>query len=209
MANSFTNIVVNISDGPTVPSIDLLATKTYVDIGNGTVFKLSWNTPTAQGNSVAYYTLNIYYYNKESGKYITIFNNSIGNVNEYSITSSMLSDITYDYYKLYIQLTANSSISSIYNGTSDILTVLVGKGCGAYTKVTEGYSQPIMKRALGFVKLGCVALRDKNGEVLADKDGKILYANKAKIQSAASGWALMQEFYAKDSEGNWHSSDIS
>jgi hypothetical protein len=212
--NAFTNIALSVSEGNTVPSIDIMSNSVYVDIGNivgkesGTVFRLFWDTPTAQYNRVDSYTLNIYYYNEALAKYVTVLNENIGNVNEYYVTSYLLKDVIYDNYKLKVQLTANSAFGAFYSGNSNVLTVDVSKGCGTYIKVSDGYSQPIMKRAIALAKLGCVLLLDAEGKALKDAEGKALYANMAKVQSADTGWALMQDFKTKDSSGSWKDSEI-
>ena len=50
--SAFSNLAITISDGGTVPSLDYLSTKTYVNIGSGNVLKVSWNTPTATDDPV-------------------------------------------------------------------------------------------------------------------------------------------------------------
>jgi hypothetical protein len=207
MADAFSTLAVIISDGNTVPSIDLDDEKVYVNIGSGTVLKLSWETPTASGNILDYYNLYIYTYDT-SGVCQTILDTNIGNVNEFYITADLLASEAYEYCKLYIQLTAVSKLGNFYNGTSEIVRVIVSKGCGTYVKVEKGYPKPIMKRALAFAKLNYVLLYSADGKVLRDVDEKALYAKSAKIQDTNIGWALMQEFHIKDSDDLWENSDI-
>ena len=59
--SAFSNLAITISDGGTVPSLDYLSTKTYVNIGSGNVLKVSWNTPTATNNAVDSYKIYILY----------------------------------------------------------------------------------------------------------------------------------------------------
>lgn len=235
---------ITVSSGSTVPYIKLSDVKTFVDIGSGSVFKLSWNTPTATNNEVDCYKLVMNMFDPETGILTYLHNDNIGNVNEFCVNSSYLSAVNISRCSLRIQLTACSKYGQAYDSSSEIIEVYICKGSGTYIKVEDG-PQPIMKRALAFAKLNYVALTDTAGKALTDTWGEPLYAKAARTQKvildetldyaslvdadgmlikdtddhsilaetviaqSESGWALMQEFHSKDSNGIWRSSDIS
>jgi hypothetical protein len=205
--NKFTTFILSATDGNTVPSTAILGYKTYVDIGSGTILKLFWDAPIAANNKVDYYKLYISA-TDNVGKTTTLFNDSIGNVTEYYITSSLLSMLEQTKFKLNIRLTAYSKFGDLYNGDSNTLVLQVSKGCGTYVKVEEGYAQPIMKRALAFTKLDYFPLKVSDGLALLDANGEELYVKAARTQDTEAGWALMQNFYSKDSSKTWAQSDI-
>ena len=86
---AFSNFNIEISDGGTVPSIDYLAYKTYVDIGSGNVFKVFWDTPSAANNLVDSYCINIQVFDRSAEEYVLLHKANIGNVNEFYIRSSL------------------------------------------------------------------------------------------------------------------------
>jgi hypothetical protein len=208
MPTKFSSVPINVAQGNTVPIIDFFDYPVFPDIGSGTVARLYWNTPTTADNSVDYYNLSIKFFDPSISAYTTIFSNNIGNVNEYYITSSLLSTVTLANYKLIIYLTACSKHGSTYNSPQSTVTVYVCKACGTYVKVEDGYKQPIMKRTIAFAKLGYRALYDEAGKVLTDEDGKILYGKTSSVQDDDTGWTPMQDFYTKDRNGYWYPSDI-
>ena len=207
MIEAFSNLAVSIADGNTVPSVDI-GNRFYVDIGSGTILKVFWDTPIATGNHVDYYTITLVTYDRATNSYKTLLNTPIGKVNEFYVTSDMLVNVTMDQYQLDIYLTANSRYGPDYDFTANVVSACISKGCGTYLKVTEGYQQPVMKRSLAMAKLPYVLLLDVEGKVLKDSDGKVLYAKSARVQDATIGWALMQEFSAKDTYSTWRYSDI-
>lgn len=203
------NFTITASDGNTIPSADLLGNKTYVDIGSGTVLKLSWVFNTLYGsNKVDYYSLFIGAQSTSTGNVTALFNDKIGNVNEFYITSDLLKQVNLSKYTLRCYLKAHSIYGETYSGTSDVFFYDIIKGCGTFTKVSDGYKQPIMKRALAFTKLNYLALTDTEGKALLDSDGKQLYVKSSRAQDNGSGWSLMQNFYSKTSSGTWKQSDI-
>ena len=204
----FPSITLNVSDGNTVPAIDFFDYPVFPDIGSGTVARLYWTTPVASGNAVDYYKLTIKMYNENAKTYTTIFSANIGNVNEYYITSSMLASVALSNYKLYVYLTAYSLYGTSYNSPESLIYVYVSKACGTYTKVTDGYKQPIMKRSIAFAKLGYRVLKDDAGKILTGEDGKALYGKASSVQDNDSGWTPMEEFYNKTVDGDWVPSDI-
>lgn len=208
MPTKFPSLVVTISDGNTVPSIVIDGTPCYVDIGSGTVLRVSWTTPTATDNAVEKYSIYVAAYDNTSNAVKVLLNTHIGVVNEYYITSDLLSAINNDKYKLTIQVIARSTYGSDYDSSPRVVYPYVCKGCGTYVKVTDGYKQPIMKRAVAFTKLGYVLLQDAEGKTLYDADNKALYAKMSSTQDIETDWALMKKFYSKDSSGVWRESNI-
>jgi hypothetical protein len=205
---ALSNFTVTLSDGNTVPSTTLLGSKTYVDIGSGNVLKISWTTPTAQDNKVASYIVYVLAYNAASGTYTYVHKNNVGLVNEFYLKSSLLTAVEQTSYPLRVYVEAVSDHGSSYNRTSATLTTQISKGCGVYRRVEEGYSQPVFKRALAFAKLDYLALQGADDKALIGADGEPLFIKAAATQDTTTGWSLMQEFYTKDSNGYWKTSDI-
>lgn len=205
---AFSNLSMTISDGGTVPSLDYLFTKTFVDIGSGNVLKITWNTPTAENNAVDSYIVYVLFYDVASVSYKHLYNANVGNVNEFYLKSALFEVTPQSFIQLYIYVEAVSKYGADYNCTSDIEAINVSRGCGAYVKVEDGYKQPIMKRSVAFTKLAYAELVDENGDLITDDDGNIIYMPVSSVQDYSTGWTLMQEHYAKDANGNWQSSDI-
>lgn len=211
---AFSNLTIAISDGGTVPSLDYLQNKTYVNIGSGNVLKLSWDTPTALNNAVDSYVVHVQRYDPVKASYQYLYKANIGNINEFYLKSAIFSNILQSFSKLLIYIEAVSCYGAAYNGISSVEYVNVSKGCGNYTRVLDGYSQPILKRTLAFTKLNYLRLTDRDGKLLLARDGVDLQVKSSPVQmnpthdTATSGWALMQEFYHKDANGNWQISDI-
>lgn len=204
----FSSIQLNVSDGNTVPAIDFLEYPVFPDIGSGTVARLYWDTPVASGNTVDYYKLTITAYIPSSNSYLSVFTGNIGTVNEYYITSSLLSSVKLANYKLYVYLTAISKYGATYDSPTSNTVVYVCDACGTYIKVSDGYTQPIMKRSVAFAKLGYKLLHGEDGKILTDENGKALYGKASSVQDDENGWTPMQDFCTKDQEGNWQKSDI-
>ena len=205
---AFSNFTITLSDGGTVPSIDYLTKKTYVNIGSGNILRVSWNTPTAANNAVDSYKIYILKYDFASDDYESLYTSNIGNVNEFYLKSSLFASVPQSFVSLRVYVEAISKYGTAYNCISNIEAVDISKGCGTYVKVEDGYSQPVMKRALAFTKLNYVQLTDAEGKVLKDAEGKILYAKAVRTQDLDVGWSLMQEFFAKDHQSAWQTSDV-
>lgn len=216
--DKFPNIVLQIQDGNTVPSTDILDQKTYVDIGSGTVARLFWNAPTATGNIVDYYKLTIKQYDRDTDSYYTVFEDNINNVNEFYINSSLLSQIELPRYQLKVFLTARSLYGSIYDSDSNTLTLNISRGCGLYVKDNTLYPQPVMKRAIAFVlvpgqgnTMVYRALADADGRLLTDVNDRQLYVKVSELTRSVENysWDIMQEFYFKNASEKWCLGDIS
>lgn len=163
--------LISTGDGNTIPSTEIYGTKMYVDIGSGDICRLYWSTPTAANNILSGYILALV----ANGN--TIFSKDIGKVNEFYITSEMLPE-NHNLAGISVFLTPVSQYGGAYVEGSGNATILLKRGCGLYTKVTEGYKQPIMKRALAFIK---------------------------KVDGT---WVLASEVFAKDINSSWRESDI-
>ena len=195
--NAFSNLTITISDGGTVPSLDYLDIKTYINIGSGNILKMSWNTPTATNNAVDSYIVNVLAYDTSIASYKNLYTANIGNVNEFYLKSSIFDSIDQSFVPVQLYVEAVSLFGTSYNGISNIESVYVSRGAGSYIKVTEGYSQPIMKRALAFVKVAHVPLLDKDGKAILTADGKELYGKASNVQDDTVGWTLMQECFVQ------------
>jgi hypothetical protein len=193
---AFSNLTITISDGGTVPSIDYLSKKTFVNIGSGNVLKISWKTPTATNNAVDNYKVYVLWYNPAKASYQSLYTANIGNVNEFYLRSSSFDSIQQSVVTLRIYVDVISKYGAAYNGTSNIESVYVSRGCGAYTRVEEGYAQPIMKRAIAFARIDSIpALTTYDDIQVADANGNTIYAAESTTQDEETGWTLMQEFY--------------
>ena len=193
---AFSNLNISVADGGTVPSLDYLSRKTYVNIGSGNILKVLWDTPIATDNAINSYIISILA-NTDSIGYQTVYRADIGDVNEFYLKSDMLNAIKKSFIVLRISVEAISKYGTDYGCHSNTVEVNVSRGGGTYTRVTEGYSKPIMKRALAFTKLGYNLLKDASGHVLKSADNKAIYVKTAVAQDTTMGWSLMQEFYAK------------
>ena len=206
--DKFSTITVNVSDtNSAVSSVNLTGYTAFVDIGSGNVLRIYWSTPTATTNKVDYYQLVISGVDTVDSTSYTFVNSNIGNVNEFYLEASKLAKLKSALTKITIKLTACSAYGSTYNSTYETSTY-VCKGCGTYVAVSEGYAQPVMKRALAFTQLGYLLLIGADGKALVGADGKALYAKTTPVQNTETGWALMQNFYTKDTANTWRSSDI-
>lgn len=192
---AFSNLTITISDGGTVPSIDYLSNKTFVNIGSGNILKISWNTPTAANNAVDNYKVYILKYDSASASYKSFYAANVGNVNEFYVRSSLFDSVSQSFVTLRIYVDAISKYGTAYNGTSNTKTINVSRGCGTYVRVTEGYKQPIMKRAIAFAKLDQVPLVTKDGTEVLDINGNAIYPKVSSTRATGTGWTLMQEFY--------------
>jgi hypothetical protein len=214
MPTKFSSVTINVAQGNTVPAIDFFDYPVFPDIGSGTIVSLYWDTPIAADNSVDYYNLSIKLFDPSLGTYITIFAGSIGNVNEYYITSDMLSSVSLSNYKLYVSIIACSKYGASYNSLETSIPVYVCKASGTYIKAESGYKQPVMKRSIAFAKLGYRVLKDEYGKVLrattddGGADGPILYGKASSVQDDTDGWTPMSAFYATIADGTWQASDI-
>lgn len=206
--NKFSNLTITASDGNTIASTDFLGSKSYVDIGSGTVLKLSWNTPVATNNKVDHYSLYVYYLNTTSGSNVSLVGRDVGNINEFYVTSSMLSSVTQSKLDCGCYVVAHSKYGAAYNVVSNTISFTICRGCGTYIKVTEEYIQPTMKRATGFAKLDFLTLLDSGGKALSTTDDKVLNIKATSTQSSTTGWSLMRDFYSKNTAGSWQKSDL-
>jgi hypothetical protein len=207
---AFSNFSITISDGGTVPSLDYLSNKTFVNIGSGNILKVHWNTPTATNNFVDSYKIYILRYDNTSASYKTLYNANIGNVNEFYLKAALFDSVAQSFNQLRIYVEAISRYGASYNGLSNTVTVNVSKGCGSYIRVEAGYKQPIMKRAIAFAKvdLDYKALAASDDTLIADESEKVFYTKVSSVQEDTTGWTLMQNFYTRDTSGNWQLSDI-
>ena len=206
------NLNLNVLDGSTLAATEIYGTdkKTYINIGSGNVFKLSWNTPILTNDSVAYYKLIIKRHDTVSNIYYDIFDKNIGLVNEFYVDSTLLPSVPLQ-YKISVCVVAYGKLGNII--TSNVAAPYISKGTGTYTKVQpDGYQQPIMKRALALANVPPKenthkSLLDSNGTELLDNNGKLLVA-EANTVLANDTWNIMLESYTKTTSGAWQPSDI-
>lgn len=208
---------LQISDGNTVPSIDISGNETYLDIGSGTVLRLVWGyNPTYIEDFIDSYSVRIAYKLTPEEAPITQTTFDVGKINEFFVTSEILSKISSsdDYYLDISVASEERAETSSYSGAF-IENVHICKASGMYIKVEEGYPQPILKRAIAFAKIPEQDTRikkeillDENGVALVDENGEYLYTEITDLEPVISNWKLMQDFYMKSPEGEWQKSDI-
>ncbi len=198
-----------------VPATDVYGTdkKTYINIGSGNVFRLSWEAPTLTNDTVDYYKLVIKRHDTTLNVYYDIFDKNIGLVNEFYVDATLLPALPLQ-YMLAIYIVAYGKQGSVI--TSNIVNPYISKGTGTYVKVQpEGYTQPIMKRSIAFVNVPTLdeqisaAILDQEGNTvpLYDKSGNVVKPAATRILTSTD-WSIMQESYTKGSDGTWHYSDI-
>lgn len=195
MIDTFSELQLTLSDGGTVPSLDYLSIKTFVNIGSGNILKMSWNTPAATNNIVDNYKVYLLAYDNKTAEYKLVYNENIGRVNTFYLKASMLKNISQSLVPVRLYVEAVSKFGSEYNRISNIESIWITKGSGAYIKVETGYPQPIMKRALAFSNLDYLPLTAEDGKVLKASSGEILYGKRSSVQDDENGWTLMQECF--------------
>ncbi len=210
------NIVLEVLDGSTVASTKIYGAdkKTYVNIGSGNVFNLKWNVPTLTNDTVDHYNLVIKRYDPTLDVYYNIFDKNIGMVNKFYVDSDLLPAAP-EQYILHIYVVAHGKNSGVV--TSNVVTPYICKGSGTYIKVqTTDYTQPIMKRALGFVNAPTddeivATLRDITGrklQILDSDNNPVPFKAEATRLLSSNNWNIIQEGYVKGEDGSWHDSDI-
>lgn len=223
------NLTLYVSDGSTIASTEIYGAdkKTYINIGSGNVFKLTWTTPLVTNDDVVdHYTLVIKRHDTSLDVYYNIFDRNVGLVNEFYVDSALLPSAPLQYV-LSIYIVAYGKLGSVI--TSNVVNPYISKGSGSYVKVTDNnYKQPIMKRALAFVKElptartaathtltdsdTDVVLTDINGVALQDIDGNTLTLTAFDLVDC-NGTALLDAnqkvLFASatqllESTNNWH-----
>lgn len=205
------NFVLTVSDGSTIASTEIYGSdkKTYVNTGSGNIFKLAW-TAIEEADQ---YRIVIKRHDTVLNVYYDILDKAVGLVNEFYVDSSLLPALPLQ-YMLSIYVVAYGKQENIIT-TSNIVNPYVSKGTGTYVKVTpEGYKQPIMKRAIAFVKalvptiLPAFALDENGNEVaLFDENDNELSIDATNLLVNAD-WNIAQEYYVKDANGTWQPGDI-
>ncbi len=209
------NLNLTVSDGSTIASTEIYGAdkKTYINIGSGNVFRLSWTTPTLTGDTVDRYSLIIKRHDTTLNVYYDIFDKNIGLVNEFYVDSSLLPALPTQ-YMLSIYIVAYGKLGSVI--TSNVVNPYISKGTGTYVKVTPGgYAQPIMKRALAFANVptpdepvaAVILDQDGNTVSLFDSAANIVQPTATRVFSSDT-WSVMQEGYTKDADGTWQANDI-
>lgn len=201
------NLILNISDGSTVASTGIYGTasapkQTYIDIGSGNVFKLHWQTPLLTNDAVDYYSLVIRQHDTAINAYYDIFNKNIGLVNEFYVDSNLLPTVP-EQYMLSIYLVCSGKYGNII--TSNVINPYVSKGSGIYEKVEDGYTQPIMKRAIAFTRVAQpnkIELLDLEGRILKDIENRALFAIDPSLLQVESALADSEGEALEDAEGN-------
>jgi hypothetical protein len=182
----------------------------YPNIGSGTICKLFWDTPVALNNAVQQYRLTLTYdfktdssSNGEASSSTLTIDKIIGNVNEFYITSDMISISTSE---IRASLTAISTYGSSYDGVVGKCAIRVAPSTGMYIEVSTGYTRPIMKRA---VALARVSDPSEDSGLLMSSDGyELLTLDSLLLAEDVLIWSIMKDFYTKDSQGSWKPSDI-
>lgn len=181
--------VLTITNAGTVPSTNILGQETFLNIGTGDVLKFSWSSVSGTNNEVSNYGLWLYpadddpYYTNGTDDY---FDYSFSNLaNECYVPASALNSGGRGWHKFTYEFYASSLYGSYYN--SSIITgtgTFINDCSGVYIKLdstNSNYPQPIMKRAVAFVK-----------------------------EPVSGEWKVCQgAFYKNQASSTWKASDIS
>ena len=216
------NLVLKVSDGDTIASTEIYGKdkKTYINIGSGNVFKLTWKTDqdgaeVFANDTVDHYNLVIKRFDPTLSVYYDIFDKNVELDDEFDVNSEILPSVPLQ-YRLSIYVVAYGKEGSVL--TSNVVNAYVCKGSGAYVKVTDN-GQPSIKRALAFAKVTSTGiiddtvtikstLTDFNKDILLDSDGKELLVDVTKLLNSTNGWEIILESYTKGSDDKWHDTDI-
>jgi hypothetical protein len=173
------NIVLEVLEGSTIAPTEIYGKdkKTYINIGSGGVFNLTWTVPVLTNEAIDHYNLVIKRYDPALKVYYNILDKNIGLVNKFFVNSYILPAIP-EQYMLSIYVVAYGKRGSVI--TSNVVNPYVSKGTGSYVKIQPtGYKEPIMKRALAFAKVtltDLVTLKDSLGRTLKDIKNRTLVA---------------------------------
>ena len=185
---SFSLPPITVTNAGTVPTTNINGEETFLNIGTGDVLKISWPTPTASNNEISYYYVEIspsendsYYTDGTDGYFYYVYN---GNANELYIPAANLNSGGPGIHKLALYFEVGSKFGFYYGAYEyDFAEYTFVNDChGAYIKLDRehGYPQPVMKRAVAFVK-----------------------------DQASGEWKLCQGAFHKDPAGEWKTGDIS
>ena len=199
---SFISDLLQVSDGNTVPSTRISGDTVYPNISSGTVCKLSWETPTAANNEVSSYYLKLEILDSTGSAFQKNIN--IGLVNEYYITPDLINYNDSVIVDVYLQ--AKSRYGSSYDGIVGQITFNSIKCSGAYVKVSDGYTQPIMKRAVALARVS--DSREDSGLLISSDGFELIAADTRPLAEDVLIWSIMKDFYRKNNQGTWDSSDI-
>ena len=187
--------MIQISDGNTVSSVKINDQTIYPNIGSGTICKLSWEAAA----NIANYAISMYIYRGDG--LADTSNMNIGLCNEFYITSEMCpSDTT----------SIRVSIGA-FKTTGQALSVgeafiPVAESAGIYVRVTDGYTQPIMKRAIALAQVSDSS--EDSGLLISSDNFELVSADFRLLAEDILIWAIMKDFYKKNDQGTWDSSDI-
>lgn len=185
---SFSLPPITVTNAGTVPTTNINGEETFLNIGTGDVLKISWPTPTASNNEISYYCVEIspsendsYHTDGTDGYFYYWYN---GNANELYIPAANLNSGGPGIHKLDLYFEVRSKFGLYYGAYEDDFAeyTFVNDCHGAYIKLDRehGYPQPVMKRAVAFVK-----------------------------DQASGEWKLCQGAFHEDPTGEWKTGDIS
>ena len=185
---SFSMPTITVTNAGTVPTTNINGEEAFLNIGTGDVLKISWPHPTASNNEISSYSVEIYpsendsYYTEGTSDYFSSYYG--GNTNEIYVPAVDLNQGGPGIHKFTMYFGVNSKFGSNYGAYErDFAEYTFVNDChGAYIKLDRehGYPQPVMKRAVAFVK-----------------------------DPASGEWKLCQGAFHKDPAGEWKTGDIS
>ena len=185
---SFSLPPITVTNAGTVPTTNINGEEAFLNIGTGDVLKISWPKPTASNNEISSYYIEIYpsendpYYTEDANGYFNYWYG--GNVNEVYIPAAELNPGGPGIHKFTIYFDVYSKFGHYYSANdSNFAEYTFVNNChGAYIKLDRehGYPQPVMKRAVAFVK-----------------------------DPASGEWKLCQGAFHKNPAGEWKTGDIS
>lgn len=176
---------LNITDASELPTTriyeDDFSSKTFINKGTGAAFEISWSEAVAEGNKLDHYALSILDVstNEHLVKDKKIYNN------KFCVPAAMLETLSSDLNRLSISVQAISTYGASYSSyPAEIGIKCLNASAGTYVEVSEGYLQPIRRRAIAFIRV-----YDPN---------------------TAEGytWKVAQEAFARDTSNDWQVCDI-
>jgi uncharacterized repeat protein (TIGR02543 family) len=147
----FSSILPKVTTASFISESNINSLPTYFNPGFGNIMHVSWDAPEAFNNMVKHYDLIIR--NEDTNNIIL---NRVGiHSTKFYVPADVLNDYPAGIYKLGIYINAISEYGEHYSSQIAIPVIVncVNQCAGAYTIVSEGYRQPVSKRAIAFVKV--------------------------------------------------------
>lgn len=173
--NQFDSFDLDITNAGTIPAFSSASVDqpTFLNCGAGDICKISWSPAVAEGNKLDSYSLVIC--DSNSGETLVVNTGAT----EYCLTAeTLLKHFEVEEGLFECDVSACSAYGYNYSASSNPLTFKIIKSAALYTTVTDQFANPVVKRAIPYVK------DVKSGE-----------------------WKLVVNAFAKNDAGNWDTND--